>query len=484
MLTHIRQPGRSRVVWVRSSALDPIPNDVAPAAYAGSHLATGVAPPAHAYAGLSVPVAGPPSAGDMAPEDHEIADAIVRGGDWMTELLARLVDKDTTLGHEEAGQAVMREALSELGLEPIDVPMDAAALRAHPGASPFDWEVADKRNVVATWSPADGFGGLSLILNGHIDVVSPEPRSHWVRDPFTAHVDGEWLYGRGAADMKCGLAAILGAVKGLRELGLSPRAPVHIQSVVEEECTGNGCLQTVLAGYAADAAIIAEPFGGAITTSQVGVLWFDVVVHGLPGHAAESGTMVSAIESSMPLIQALRAVEADLNAAPPSPYDQYEHPISLNVGQIHAGDWNSTVPGECVTGFRIAMYPGTPVADIRARVEGAVADAVAAQPGAFASAPEVRYRGFAAEGYQVPPDHLLVQSLSSTYARHLGTPPALVATTGTTDARVLGASGIPTVCFGPYAEGAHGVGERVYLPSVIQTAQVMGLFIKDWCGVR
>jgi acetylornithine deacetylase len=420
----------------------------------------------------------------MAPEDREIADAIAAGAGWMTELLARLVDKDTTLGNEEGGQAVIREAMHELELAPVDVAMDPDELRAHPSASPFDWDVGSKRNVVATWAPLNGFGGLSLILNGHIDVVSPQPRSQWDRDPFTAHVEGDWLYGRGAADMKCGLASILGAVRGLRELGLTPRAPIHIQSVVEEECTGNGTLQTVLAGYAADAAIIAEPFGAAITTSQVGVLWFDVIVEGLPGHAAESGSMVSAIESSLELIQALRVVEAGLNAAPPPPYDRYPHPISLNVGQIHAGDWNSTVPGECVTGLRIAMYPGTAVSEMRGTIERAVLEAAAAHPASFAKPPEIRYRGFAAEGYEVPQDHLLVSALSSTYARHLGALPALVATTGTTDARVFGhAAGIPAVCFGPYAEGAHGVGERVYLPSVIQTAQVMALFVKDWCGV-
>jgi acetylornithine deacetylase len=419
----------------------------------------------------------------MAPQDHEIAEAIAAGSAWMTELLTRLVEQDTTLGHEEPGQAVMRAALRQLGLEPVDVPMGPAALRAHPAASPFDWDIAGKANVVGTWAPTDGFGGLSLILNGHIDVVSPEPRSQWVRDPFTAHLDGDWLSGRGAADMKCGLASILGAIKGLRSLGLEPRAPVIVESVVEEECTGNGTLQTVLSGYAADAAIIAEPFGAAITTSQVGVLWFDVIVEGRPGHAAERGSMVSAIESSLLLIGALRAVETELNAAPPPPYDQYPHPISLNVGQIHAGDWNSTVPGECITGYRIATYPGRPIAELRARVERAVADAAAANPGSFATPPEVRYRGFVAEGYELPQDHLLVSSLSSVYARHVGGLPALVATTGTTDARIFGDAGIPAVCFGPYAEGAHGVGERVYLPSVVQTAQVMGLFIKDWCGV-
>ena len=464
--------------------MDPLPEEVVPAAYAGSQLAAGMTPPELAYAGLPMPAPDLGAPGEMAAEDTEIAAAIEANADWMTEVLARLVDKDTTLGNEEAGQAVIREALLELGLAPVDVPMDPEALHAHPAASPFDWDVAHKKNVVATWAPEHHDGGLSLILNGHIDVVSPEPRVQWERDPFTAHVEGEWLYGRGAADMKCGLASILGAVRGLRELGLSPMAPVHVQSVVEEECTGNGALQTVLAGYRADAAIVAEPFGAAITTSQVGVLWFDVVIEGLPGHAAEAGNAVNAIEASLMMIGALRALEAELNLDPPPPYDELPHPISLNVGQIHAGDWNSTVPGECVTGFRIATYPGRPLHDLRARIEQVVAQAAAEHGQSFPQAPRVVYRGFAAEGYELGRDHLLVDALSSTYARHMGAPPALVATTGTTDARVFGlVGGIPSVCFGPYAEGAHGVGERVYLPSVVQTAQVMGLFIKDWCGV-
>jgi len=469
---------------VRCTPLDPPPEGVVPAAYAGSQLSTGLEPPELAYAGLPMAARDLGTPAEMGADDTEIAAAIEAEAGWMTEILARLVDKDTTIGREEDGQGVVREALREIGLEPVDVPMDPEGLHAHPAASPFDWDVRDKRNIVATWAPEHRDGGLSLILNGHVDVVSPEPRSQWAHDPFTAHVEHDWLYGRGAADMKCGLAAILGAVRGLRALGLTPNAHVHVQSVVEEECTGNGSLQPLLAGYRADAAIIAEPFGAAITTSQVGVLWFDVVIEGLPGHAAEAGHAINAIEASLMLIGALRDLEAELNVDPPPPYDEFAHPISLNVGQIHAGDWNSTVPGECVTGFRIATYPGRPLHDLRARIEQLVAEASAEHAYAFPRPPTVVYRGFAAEGYELPRDHLLVDALSSTYARHVGARPALVATTGTTDARVFGlVGGIPAVCFGPYAEGAHGVGERVYLPSVVQTAQVLGLFVKDWCGV-
>jgi acetylornithine deacetylase len=224
--------------------------------------------------------------------------------------------------------------MHELGLTPVDVPMDPGSLRAHPSASPFDWDVGAKRHVVATWAPVNGFGGLSLILNGHIDVVSPEPRSQWDRHPSRRTSTAIGCRGGAPPTRSVGWPRSW-ARSAACALGLTPRAPIHIQSVVEEECTGNGTLQTVLAGYAADAAIIAEPFGAAITTSQVGVLWFDVIVEGLPGHAAESGSMVSAIESSLVLIQALRALEAELNAAPPPPpYDGYPHPISLNVGQI------------------------------------------------------------------------------------------------------------------------------------------------------
>jgi acetylornithine deacetylase len=461
--------------------MEPVPDEAPPGAYGGSRLTTELeTPDALAFAGRGEIAPAEPLS-ETGARDAEILEAIAGQEEWITETLADLVRAPTTLGHEEGGQRVVERSLREMGLEPVDVPMDAAQLRAHPSAAPFDWSVDGKRNVVAVWEPSMAPEGRSLILNGHIDVVSPEPLSQWgEHDPFGANLDDGWMVGRGAADMKCGLAAILGAVRGLRSLGLTPKAPITIESVVEEECSGNGTLQTLLAGYTADAAVIAEPFGAAITTSQVGVLWFSVRITGVPGHAAEGQHATNAIEKSLAVIGALRGLEAELNAAPPPPYDLFTHPINLNVGTIRGGDWPSTVPGECETGYRLALYPDMTIDEVKTRVESAVADATADQPGSA----EVRYNGFSSKGIDIPDDHPLVSALAHAFAVQAGTPPALVATTGTTDAAVFGnVAGVPAVCFGPYAEAAHGVGERVYLPSVVQTAQVMGLFVRDWCGL-
>jgi acetylornithine deacetylase len=465
--------------------MQPEPDAWPTGAYGGSRLTSDLAPPsALAHDGRGVPFTHAELEGELAPEDRALLEAIAARAGWMTDTLAALIRARSVLHEEEAGQEVIRAVLDELGLRPVDIPMDPEALRAHPSHSPFDWDVAGKRNVVATWSPGDQDHGRSLILNGHIDVVSPEPTGAWTRDPFGAETQDGWMYGRGAADMKCGLAAILGAVAGLRDLGLTPHAPVHLQSVVEEECTGNGTLACVLAGYTADAAVIAEPFGAAITTSQVGVIWFGVKIEGVSGHAAESGNAVNAIEKSLTVIRSLRVLEEELNAAPPPPYDRFTHPINLNVGKIHGGDWPSTVPGECTTWYRVALYPGMAVRDLQDRIEAIVAEAAADDPAIFAHPPEVLYGGFACAGYEIVDSAPLVTSLGNAFTRQAGEPPALVATTGTTDARVFGLAGeIPAVCFGPYAEQAHGVDERVYLPSVVQTAQVLGLFIRDWCGL-
>src|SRR4051812_48893953 len=171
--------------------------------------------------------------------DAQILAAVAEGEAEMEALLADLVVARPLFGAEAAGQDVMRRAFAGLGLDPVDVPLDAEPLRASPAASPFSWDVAGKANVIARW-PAAGAGGRSLILNGHIDVVSAAPEALWSVDPWAPTRDGEWVYGRGAGDMKAGLAAAGGAVAGRRRRGLAPGAADGAPSGDEEGGTRQG----------------------------------------------------------------------------------------------------------------------------------------------------------------------------------------------------------------------------------------------------
>jgi acetylornithine deacetylase len=299
-----------------------------------------------------------------------------------------------------------------------------------------------------------------------------------------ARRDGDWLIGRGAGDMKAGLAAIVGAVRGLRRLGLAPAGDLLVQSVVEEECGGNGALQCILAGHVGDACLIPEPFPGAVSVSQVGVLWFHVDVAGIPAHVGEASVGVNAIEAVLPIVAALRELEEELNADPPPPFDEIEHPINLNIGVVRGGDWPSTVPAECTLSARLAVFPGQEIGGLKRRVEDAVAAAAREHPYLDAHPPRVRYDGFAGDGVEVPSGHPLVRVVSAAHEVVTGSPAEAVATTATTDARSFVASGIPAVCCGPLAERIHGVDERVSLPSMVTTAQVLALVVRDWCGVR
>jgi acetylornithine deacetylase len=410
--------------------------------------------------------------------DDAVRAAVADQAAWMEELLVDLVHAPTTLGHEDDGQARMAAAFGDCGLEAVDVPLRRARLQGAPGASPFSWSVEDKRNVVATWgAQAHRDGAHSLILNGHVDVVPADTPQLWTSPPFVARREGDWLYGRGAGDMKAGLVAMTGAVRALRESGLRLAAPVQLQSVVEEECTGHGALSCLLDGHRADACVITEPHPDHLTIAQVGVLWFHVDVTGVPAHAAYADRDgFNAIEAAGTVLGALRALEVELNADPPELYADHPHPINLNPGRIAGGDWTSTVPAACTLSCRLACYPGEDPDALAARVEAAVAGA------ADGFEARVRYDGFRCEGCAVDPGEPLIAALSDAYERVFGERPPLRATTATTDVRHFVREGIPAVCFGPRGERIHGIDERVSLRSMHETAAVLALFIRDWSG--
>jgi acetylornithine deacetylase len=400
---------------------------------------------------------------------------------WMTTVLERLIAAPTTLGNEEAGQAVVRSALAECGLRPRDIAMDATAIRSDPNHSPFSWSVEGKRNVTAIWEGQGG--GRSVILNGHIDVV-PAAEGPWTGAPFVPRRDGDWIIGRGSGDMKAGLVSMLGALRALRDVGIELAGDVEVQSVVEEECSGNGTLQCLLAGSGADAAVLAEPHPDHLTVAQVGVVWFHIEISAAPEHARSSSVGNSVVEAAGAVLAKLRELERHLNEERSNRryYEGFDHPISLNVGVIRGGDWTSTVPAQCRLSCRLALYPDMAPSGLCSRIEDAVAASTSDHPLLSERPPAVVYDGLNCEGFALDESEPVVSVLGNAYRFVHGEEPRLSAITSTTDARHFVRRGIPAVCFGPRAEAIHGLDERVSVSSIVDVTAVLARFLVAWCG--
>jgi acetylornithine deacetylase len=162
-----------------------------------------------------------------------------------------------------------------------------------------------------------------------------------------------------------------------------------------------------------------------------------------------------------------------------------QHPVNLNVGTIRGGDWQSTVAGECVTGFRIAAFPGERLESVTQRVEERVAAASAGDPWLQHSPPAVEWIGFRAEGCEFDPEGPLGTALRGAHRQWYGSEPERMRSTATTDVRFFNLYyGIPATCYGPRSRRIHGVDEKVSLDSVQRVAEVLCGFVQDWCRLK
>ena len=420
-----------------------------------------------------------------------LRDAVDAAFDDQTDFLAELTAHPSTRGREQSAQDAMAAALTARGYAVDRWQIDLDEIKALPGFSPVLGPYDDAFNVVGAYRSRTG-KGRSLILNGHIDVVPEGPLDMWDSPPYAPRIDGGWMYGRGAGDMKAGLASNLFALDALRACGLAPAADVFLQSVVEEECTGNGALACLARGYKADAALIPEPFAESLVTAQVGVLWFQVHLKGLPTHVAYAGTGANAIEAAIPLIAALHAMEHRWNAPNRrhADYAHHDHALNLNIGRIQGGDWTSSVPAWCVFDVRMGLFPGQDMGEAKTEIEAVIQDA--ARENAFLknSLPEIVWHGFQAEGYALSEDKsakatAAIAALDTAHNAVTGGALDRLAITATTDARFFGLyADTPALVYGPRAEAIHGFNERVELESMRRVTQATALFIADWCGVE
>ncbi|MGM0824565.1 MAG: ArgE/DapE family deacylase [Pseudomonadota bacterium] len=395
------------------------------------------------------------------------------------ELTSDLVRGYSVLGQEQGALETMERHLEHLGLPVTRVPLDAPGFDEHPHRAPTEWPSAGRYNVISDLNP--GAQGPHLVFNGHLDVVPAEPTDMWTRPPWEPWQKDGWLYGRGAGDMKAGIAAMVMAVEAVRQAGVEINFPLTLQTVIEEECTGNGALACLHQGYSGDFVLIPEPFGAQIYAGQVGVLWFRMRLDGVPAHVLEPSAGRNVIESLQQYLPALKSLEAEMNDLPrPALYVDHPHPFNLSVGRVDAGNWASSVPAHAILEGRVGFPPGMAPEDAMQRVR----DTLMARHAELDDAtppPKVSFHGFRSEGHVVDLDTPGIRLLSECHEALLGEPPTHYVSTCTTDLRAFHVSGdINGTCYGPIAQRIHGVDECVDIGSIRHVLTTYALFIHRW----
>lgn len=334
--------------------------------------------------------------------------------------------------------------------------------------------------------------GPTLIFNGHVDVVPVGDESLWRVPPWQATIADGWVYGRGALDMKGGLACALFALKAIRDAGVRLKGRLLIQSVIGEEDGGCGALATVLRGHIGDGAIVVEPTELRIAPAQAGALNFRLTVPGAAAHGCVREEGVSAIEKFMLLYQALMDLEAARNAEarlrddPISRlYRRYTLPYALCIGVVRAGEWASTVAETLVAEGRYGVAVGEDLTAARRMLEETVTRAAHADPWLREHPPRIEWWGGQFAPASTPVDHPLVLTAGESFADITGAAAVFEGMTYGADMRLLVNEGrTPTILFGPGdVRDAHRPNERVAIADLRIATQTLALTALRFCGV-
>jgi acetylornithine deacetylase len=317
-----------------------------------------------------------------------------------------------------------------------------------------------------------GHGGRSLILNGHLDTVGVAGMSH---DPFAAEVRDGRLYGRGACDMKAGIAAMCAAALRASSAGLG--GEVVIAAVVDEEWASIGTRHLLDMGVRAHAAIVTEPTRLAICPAHRGFSWADVRVEGRAAHGSRYDIGIDAVTHAALLLAELDSYQRDVLPG-------ITHPLlgraSFHAGPIQSDGTLSAYPAWCTVGLERRTLPGEDGAHFVHEIEAAIARVAARTPNFSARVTP----GLIQQPNDVPVDHPLVQGLSAA-ASAVGTTAPIEGLSCWTDAALFTAAGIPAICFGPGDIGlAHAAEEYCPVDEIAVATDVLTRFVTDWCGPK
>ncbi len=324
-------------------------------------------------------------------------------------------------------------------------------------------------------------GGRTLILNGHLDVVPAGDPARWTHPPFGADLIEGLLWGRGAVDMKGGVAALLGAARLLAGADLPGR--IVLALVPDEETGGRWGSRWLLrkAGLAGDGCLIAEPSGPDVATiGQRGALWLRLRAAGSPAHGSLSPYVgknaILRIVDALPVVTRIAGRSGEFPSAlvdtlarskdwmaafvGESAAAALDH-VTVNVGTLRGGTKVNVVPEEAVAEVDIRVPLGCSTAGLKQEIEDALRGSEVTVEALDFSEPNFTQL-----------DAPIISALGEGVAAVRGAPPNFLLQWATSDARHFRAAGIPVVQYGPLGRGIHGFDEAVPAAQIVHCAQV------------
>ncbi len=429
--------------------------------------------------------------------ESRVVAEIAEGRDDLVRLVTDLVGFDTTARNtgdpprQEADlQTYLGKRLAARGAaidiwEPTSADV-AGSRQVEPGL-----EFAGRPQLAATMAGASG--GRSMMLNGHIDVVTPEPVERWTSDPWRAEVRDGNLYGRGTCDMKGGIGAMVYAAETLARMGVRLGGDLIVCTNTDEESSGAGGIACVAHGVRADAGICTEPTGFEVWTCSRGSLTPIVEVEGRPGHAEltqrhwREGGAVNAIEKMGIVLDAFARLREEWRTRP-----DMQHPIlsptTITPTVISGGEWIVTYPASCSVTSMLNYGPQNADADgwgtaVEREFAAWLANVATADPWLKEHPPRVTWT-IDIPPFEVPPEHPIIETMlhaSASAGRDVG----IGGLDSWFDAATFTRFGsTPMVGFGPrHIDNAHSIDEFVPVDDLVTCAQAIALAAMRWCGV-
>ncbi len=312
-------------------------------------------------------------------------------------------------------------------------------------------------------------GGRSLMLNGHLDTVGV---ATYRDDPFSARVDDGKVFGRGAFDMKGGLAAILVAAE---RASAEPMTGDLIVALVADEEFGSLGTAEVLARFRADAAIVAEPSSLELTLAHRGFAWFEVEFSGRAAHGSMPEQGVDAIAGASALLALVGQLRSRLEGMP-------RHPLlghgTVRVATISGGVDAATVAPSCTLTLERRTLPGETIDEVEAELRGLVTEAADTVPGLTATLSRMVGRG----AFEAEPSSPIVTTVSRAFEDVTGATPGVRGEPFWTDAGLFAEAGIPCLVVGVDGGGAHADEEWVTVASLETLTDVLERTIREFCA--